>query len=83
MGGKTRAVMKLLGRGALLLVVGAFDLAMWLFGAVVVLFGVLSSIKATTERITQSWLDYGKSRRQRQARLAAAEGILVGVAATA
>jgi len=81
MGGKTRAVMKLLGRGALLLVTGVFDLAMWLFGAVVALFGVLSSIKATTERITQSWIDYGKSRQQRQARRVAAEGILAGATA--
>ena len=32
-GGKTRAIMKLLGRGALLLVGGMFDLALWLFGA--------------------------------------------------
>ena len=56
-GGKTRAIMKLLGRGALLLTAGAFDLALWLFGAVLALFGLLSSIKATTERLTQAWCD--------------------------
>ena len=32
-GGQTRAIMKVLGRGALLLAAGAFNLAMWLFGA--------------------------------------------------
>src|SRR6202789_2543210 len=33
-GGRTRALIKLLGRGALLLTVGAFDLLLWVFGAV-------------------------------------------------
>ena len=70
-GGKTRAIMKLLGRGALLLVGGAFDLAMWLFGAVLTLFGLLSSIKATTERLTQAWCDRKRARRLREAQIAA------------
>jgi len=82
-GGKTRAIMKLLGRGALLLATGAFDLAMWLFGAVFALFGVLSSIKATTERLTQSWLDRRKARRLRQAQAAAREAALAAAAANA
>jgi hypothetical protein len=30
------------------------------------LFGFLSSIKATTERLTQSWLDRKKARRLQQ-----------------
>ena len=42
----------MLGRGALLLAAGAFNLTMWLFGALLALFGFLSSIKATTERAT-------------------------------
>ncbi|HKH00517.1 MAG TPA: hypothetical protein VKB08_07340, partial [Bradyrhizobium sp.] len=65
-GGKTRAILKVLGRGALLLVAGAFDLSLWLFGAVLALFGLLSPIKATTERLTQSWLDRKKARGSRQ-----------------
>ena len=65
-GGKTRAILKLLGRGALLLAAGAFDLTLWLFGAVLALFGFLSSIKAMTERLTQSWLDRRKARRLRK-----------------
>jgi hypothetical protein len=70
-GGKTRAIMKLLGRSALLLVSGAFDLAMWLFGAAMTLFGLLSSIKATTERLTQAWCDRRRARRLRRAQIAA------------
>jgi hypothetical protein len=70
-GGKTRAIMKLLGRGALLLVGGAFDLALWLFGAALTLFGLLSSIKATTERLTQAWCDRRRARRLRRARITA------------
>ena len=73
-GGKTRAILKLLGRGALLLATGAFDLALWLFGALVTLFGVLSSIKATTERLTQAWCDRRRARRLRRAQLALAGG---------
>ncbi len=65
-GGQTRAILKLLGRGALLLASGAFDLALWVFSALLALFGLLSSIKATTERLTQSWLDRGKARRLRK-----------------
>jgi hypothetical protein len=70
-GGKTRAILKLLGRGALLLVSGSFELALWLFSALFALFGLLSSIKATTERATQSWLDHRKARRHRQLTAAA------------
>jgi hypothetical protein len=70
-GGQTRAIMKVLGRGALLLTAGAFELATWLFSAVLVLFGLLSSIKATTERATQAWLDRKRARRLRARELAA------------
>jgi hypothetical protein len=65
-GGQTRAIMKILGRGALLLVAGAFNLSLWVFGALIALFGFLSSIKATTERLTLSWLQRSKTRRLRR-----------------
>ncbi len=71
-GGETRAILKILGRGALLLASGAFDLALWLFGALFALFGLLSSIKATTERATQAYLDHKKARRLRRQLAAAA-----------
>jgi hypothetical protein len=70
-GGQTRALLKTLGRGALLLATGAFNLTLWLFGLVLTLFGFLSSIKATTERLTYAWLRRKKARRAR--RLAAAQ----------
>src|ERR1700722_7364108 len=65
-GGQTRAILKMLGRGALLLAAGAFDLTLWVFGALMALFGFVASIKATTERMTQSWLDRRKRRRLQQ-----------------
>ncbi len=71
-GGQTRAILKLLGRGALLLAAGAFDLALWVFGALLTLFGLLSSIKATTERLTLAWLRTRKARRLRKQLAAAA-----------
>jgi hypothetical protein len=74
-GGQTRAIMKLLGRGALLLAAGAFNLTLWMFWALLALFGFICSIKATTERLTLSWLQRrkaGKLRRQ----LAAASAVV-------
>jgi hypothetical protein len=65
-GGQTRAILKLLGRGALLLAAGAFNLTLWVFGALLALFGFLSSIKATAERATMAWLRRKKARRSRQ-----------------
>jgi hypothetical protein len=71
-GGQTRAILKILGRGALLLAAGAFNLTLWVFGALLALFGFLSSIKATTERLTLSWLLRKKARRLRKQAAAAA-----------
>jgi hypothetical protein len=75
-GGQTRAILKILGRGALLLAAGAFNLSIWVFGALFALFGFLSSIKATTERATESWLRRKKARRLKK-QLAAATAQLV------
>ena len=80
-GGKTRAIMKILGRGALLLAAGAFQLSLWLFWALLSLFALLSSIKAATERATQAWLDRTKARRLRRlmaARTQPAAAVAVG-----
>jgi hypothetical protein len=83
-GGQTRAILKVLGRGALLLAAGAFNLSLWVFGALMALFGFLSSIKATTERLTQSWLLRKKARRLRRQMAAATlppDGPLAGAVA--
>ncbi|CCD85841.1 conserved hypothetical protein; putative signal peptide [Bradyrhizobium sp. ORS 285] len=79
-GGQTRAILKLLGRGALLLTAGAFNLALWLFGALMTLFSAVASLKAMTERATQSVIDRGKRRRLRRMQAAAASGQLVAAA---
>ena len=51
-GNKTRAILKLLGRGAIALTLAAFDLALWIFWALLMLFGFVSSMKAAVERTT-------------------------------
>jgi len=79
-GGQTRAILKTLGRGALLLATGAFNLSMWLFGLALTLFGFLSSIKATTERLTYAWLRRKKARRARRL-MAAQQAPLAAVSA--
>ena len=52
-GGKTRAILKIAGRAAIVLTAGAFNLAMWLFWALVTLLGFVSSLKRMAERITE------------------------------
>jgi hypothetical protein len=79
-GGQTRAILKLLGRGALLLATGAFNLALWVFWALLALVGFVSSIKATTERLTMSYQQRKKPRRLRD-RMALASQPALAVAA--
>jgi hypothetical protein len=64
-GGKTRAIIKLLGRGAILLTVSALDLASWMLWAALLLFGFASSCKTATERATLRYLRWRKARRVR------------------
>jgi hypothetical protein len=74
-GGKTRATLKLLGRGAIALTVAAFDLSLWVLWAVLTLFGFVASMKGAVERATWRSLQKRKVRRakrelERQRRLA-------------
>ena len=62
-GNQTRAIIKILGRGALLLAVGAFNLTSWVFAALVALLGLVSSLKAATERLSHAW--FGRRKRAR------------------
>ena len=73
-GGKTRAILKLAGRGAIVLAVGAFDLATWLFWALLTLFAFVSSLKRATERITERYCAQRKRRRARRARSSTLQG---------
>jgi hypothetical protein len=61
-GGKTRAIVKLLGRAAIVLTASAFELASWLLWAGFAVFGFCASCKAATERATQRYLDRRKLR---------------------
>ena len=76
-GGKTRAVLKLLGRGAIALTVAAFDLSLWVLWAALTVFGFASAAKGAVERATWRGLQRRKVRHakrelQRQRRLAIA-----------
>lgn len=70
-GGKTRAIIKLLGRAAIVLAVSAFDLATWSMWAAFMLFGFVSSCKAAVERMTLRHIRRRKARRARTAELPA------------
>jgi hypothetical protein len=72
-GGKTRAVLKLGGRAAIMLTAGMFNLFSWLLAAVMTLFGFCSACKRTAERATERWIGRRKARAaRRQTALAAA-----------
>lgn len=65
-GGKTRAIVKLLGRAAIVLTATTFDLAVWLFWAAVMVIGFASSCKASVERATLRYVRWRKTRRARK-----------------
>jgi hypothetical protein len=71
-GGKTRAILKVVGRGAIALTLATFDLGIWILGALLTAFAFVSSLKSATERATQRYLDFRRRRRaQRFAALTA------------
>jgi hypothetical protein len=65
-GGKTRAILKLAGRGAILLTVGTFNLAMWMFWAVLTIYGFVASLKRMSERCTERYCARRRLRRARR-----------------
>jgi hypothetical protein len=65
-GSKTRAILKLAGRGAILLLVGTFNLAIWVFSAIITVFGFVSALKRMCERATERYCARRKLRRARQ-----------------
>jgi hypothetical protein len=65
-GGKTRAILKLAGRGAILLTVGTFNLATWIAWALLTLLGFVTSLKRMTERTTERYCVYRRRRRARR-----------------
>jgi hypothetical protein len=65
-GTRTRAILKTLGRSAILLTASAVNLFSWLLGAVMLVFGFIAGCKRTAERLTQYCIDRGKERRRRE-----------------
>jgi hypothetical protein len=61
-GSKTRAIVKLLGRAAIVLTASTLDLALWLLWAAFALFGFVSSCKAAVERMTLRYIRWRKAR---------------------
>ncbi len=74
-GGKTRAILKLAGRGAFALTAAMFDLASWVFAALWALFGFTAGVKRFTERTTERYLRWRKARRARAVLAAARPAI--------
>ena len=62
-GSKTRAILKVIGRGAIALSVAVFDLGAWILGALLTLLAFVSSLKSATERMTMRVLRRRKARR--------------------
>jgi len=62
-GGKTRAILKSAGRGAIALTLASFDLGLWILGALFTAFMFISALKSTAERATQRFIDFRKRRR--------------------
>jgi hypothetical protein len=65
-GTRTRAILKTLGRGAILLTTSAFSLASWLFSAIMMVFGFCASIKRATERATERYCERRRARISRE-----------------
>jgi len=61
-GNKTRAILKLAGRGAILLAATSMSLASWVFAALCGLFGFCAAFKRTVERATRSYLAWCKNK---------------------
>jgi hypothetical protein len=62
-GPRTRAILKVAGRGAILLATTAFDLAVWVLGALFTALSFVWSLKRATERMTERYLRRRRNRR--------------------
>lgn len=65
-GSKTRAILKTIGRGAIALSVAAFDLGVWILGALLTLFAFVSSLKGATERMALRVFRHRRERRRQR-----------------
>jgi hypothetical protein len=65
-GSKTRAILKMFGRGAIFLTTSAISLFLWMISALLTVFGFCSACKRAAERTTERHLARRKSRRLRE-----------------
>jgi hypothetical protein len=65
-GSRTRAILKIAGRGAIALAAFAFDASVWLLGALFVIFGLVSALKSATERTALRFFRYRRRKRSSQ-----------------
>jgi hypothetical protein len=70
-GTKTRAIVKLLGRGAIMLTGALFDLALWIFWALLNVLAFCAAAKRAVERMTLRQCQRRRMRRLREAAAAA------------
>ncbi len=61
--GKTRAILKTVGRSAIVLTLAAVDLGLWILGALIALLSFVSSLKAATERVALRVIRHNKEKR--------------------
>jgi hypothetical protein len=61
-GSKTRAILKILGRGAIVFSVASWNLATSIFGAILTVLGFIAAAKSGVERLTQRMIDRRKKR---------------------
>jgi hypothetical protein len=71
-GSKTRATLKVLGRGAIALSLATLNLSWWILGAIVTLLGFIVSCKGAVERMTWRHLQKRKLRALQQQSVVAA-----------
>ncbi len=76
-GGKTRAILKLAGRSAIMLTMGAWNLTMWIFWAAFVALKFVTLLKRMTERSTERYCVRRRARIARRERKAAAARVNV------
>jgi hypothetical protein len=68
-GSRTRAILKVAGRSAIILAGLAFDASFWLLGAAFAVLGFVSALKSAVERTTLRVLRRRRERRMRRAML--------------
>jgi hypothetical protein len=64
-GNRTRAILKLLGRGAIILTASTFSLAWWVFGAILTVLTFVAALKHAAERATERYCERRRARRAR------------------